>query len=75
MLENRCAEHDNLVAKAHAVLEKLHNLTREQLESFQAGEDERFMRLDRELENTVGEKERAIGALRQHDEAHGCQLQ
>jgi hypothetical protein len=32
-----------------------------------------FMKIDKELENTVGEKERAIGALRQHAEEQGCQ--
>lgn len=68
-----CAEHDQLAARAHACLEKLHQLTREQLESLEAGEDQRFMRIDREVETTLGEKERAIGALRHHDEAHGCQ--
>jgi hypothetical protein len=31
------------------------------------------MRLDKELELTVGLKERTIGALRQHTKEHRCQ--
>lgn len=72
MPETRCARHDQLAAQAHAILDKLHTLAAEQLKTFES-EEERFMRLDRELENTVGEKERAIGAPRQHDEEHGYQ--
>ena len=29
--------------------------------------------MDRELELTVGEKERTIGAVRQHIQEHGCE--
>ena len=32
------------------------------------------MRLDKQLELTVGLKERSIGALRQHEKEHGCQF-
>ena len=31
------------------------------------------MRLDKELENAVGLKERCVGALRQHEADHNCQ--
>jgi hypothetical protein len=34
----------------------------------------RFTGLDKELENTVGRKERCIGALREHRREHGLSL-
>jgi hypothetical protein len=30
------------------------------------------MAIDKEIENTLGEKERALGALREHQREHGC---
>jgi hypothetical protein len=51
---------------------KLIRLTNAQLEVFQARNQAEFMRLDRELELTVGEKERTIGAVRQRIKEHRC---
>ena len=42
------------------------------LELFRAREHERWQSLDKELELTLGEKERAIGAMRQHIRDHKC---
>lgn len=73
MPEKGCAQHDRLAKDAYAQLKKLHDLTAKQMEVFDSGNDELFRKYDRELENEVGEKERMIGRLRQHDEEHGCQ--
>jgi hypothetical protein len=43
------------------------------LELFRSGESDKYMHLDKELELTVGEKERAVGALRQHVKEHRCE--
>jgi hypothetical protein len=43
------------------------------LELFRSGDSEKYVHLDKELELTVGEKERAVGALRQHLREHKCQ--
>jgi hypothetical protein len=51
-------------------LEKLRQLTTTPLAMFRDGNQSEFMRLDRELENTVGERERRVGALRQHQKDH-----
>lgn len=64
----RCAELFNQVA---GVLDELISLTTAQSEAFKAGDMVRFARLDKELENTVGSKERCIGALREHRREHG----
>ena len=68
----KCDERAKLEGQANSVLEKLVRLTNAQLEVFQARNHAEFMRLDRELELTVGEKERTIGAVRQHIQEHGC---
>jgi len=36
------------------------------------GDSEKYLHLDKELELTFGEKERAVGALRQHIKEHKC---
>jgi hypothetical protein len=64
----RCAE---LFSNVAGVLDDLTSLTRAQSEAFKAGDMQRFTQLDKELENTVGRKERCIGALREHRREHG----
>ncbi len=55
-----------------AILRKISKLTSEQVTTF--GTDMgRFMKLDKELELAIGEKERLVGAARQHAKDHKCQ--
>jgi hypothetical protein len=68
-----CAEHDRLMRNALEQLKKLNELTKQQFEILEAGYYEQFMKIDREVELALGEKERRIGSLRQYDEEHGCQ--
>jgi hypothetical protein len=72
-MAEKCAEYDRLQAEVMVVLEALTALTTQQLDAFQKHEQSRFVKLDKELENTVGLKERSIGALRQHLREHKCQ--
>lgn len=72
MTSEKCSEYARLEADAHATLKKISELASAQLEAFAENCDEEFTRLDRELELTVGHKERVIGALRQHAADHGC---
>ena len=74
MGDPKCEVHNRIAGEAHAVLSKLHEITAKQLSAFESGDRQRFIDFDKELETTVGEKERIIGALRQHDQEHGCQL-
>jgi hypothetical protein len=55
-----------------AILERIDRLTQEQIDSLKNADDERLLALDKELETTFGEKERAFGALFHHREEHGC---
>ena len=70
---SRCPEYDKLTAEVDEILKKLVDTTTLQLEIFRSKKPGEFMRVDKELELLVGEKERRIGALRHHAEQHKCQ--
>jgi hypothetical protein len=68
-----CPEYDRLRSDVENVLGNLAQVTTLLLELFRAGESDKYKHLDKELELTVGEKERAVGALRQHVKEHHCE--
>ena|SRR5579871_6738617 len=68
----QCAEYDRLSTEVENVLGNLAQLTTLLLELFRSSDWNGVRRLDKELEFTVGEKERSIGALRQHVREHKC---
>jgi hypothetical protein len=67
-----CTEYLLLQGEVQKILETLTELTTAQVHTFRAGDYASFAQLDKQLELTVGEKERAIGALRQHAREHRC---
>jgi hypothetical protein len=69
-----CAEYARLQSEVSSILQHLSDLATAQLEAFYANDPATFAKLDKQLEITVGEKERAIGAMREHAKDHGCQL-
>jgi hypothetical protein len=69
----RCPEYDRLSSQVEEMLQKLVDTVTLQLEIFRSKKPGEFMRVDKELELLVGEKERRIGALRQHAGEHKCQ--
>lgn len=70
-MAQECKRCEELSADADQVLDRLVILTNDQLKAFRERDDSTFMRLDKELEVTVGLKERRIGALREHRREHG----
>jgi hypothetical protein len=70
---SNCAEYDRLVSYVENALGNLAQLTTVLLDVFRAGDYATVRRMDNELELSVGEKERSIGALRQHMREHKCQ--
>ena len=72
-MDETCPEFLRLQKDVENVLLRLKDLTGSQLEAFHSRKSAEFARLDRELENTIGEKERAFGALREHIREHNCQ--
>ena len=68
-----CPEYIRLRSEVENVLGNLAQVTTLLLELFRKDESQKYKHLDKELELTVGEKERAVGALRQHIKEHKCQ--
>jgi hypothetical protein len=67
-----CREYERLRAEVENVLGNLAQVSTLLLELFRSRDFNGLHRLDRELELTVGQKERCIGALRQHVKDHNC---
>ncbi len=65
-----CPECTRLQDATQDALRQLVRLTSSQLEAFQAGDNGRFARLDKEVEQVMGAKERTIGAFHQHQKEH-----
>lgn len=69
-----CEKHEEILAQAKAILEKIRETMVQQKRLLESeGVSHEFLQYDRQLELLMGEKERAVGALREHDEEHGCQ--
>lgn len=70
---SNCVEYDRLRSCVENVLGNLAQLTSLILDLFRAGDFSACRKLDKELELSIGEKERSIGALPQHMTEHKCQ--
>lgn len=68
MPDQPCAECDRLQKNVTEALERIEALTRKQLEA--VADNQIRMDVDKQLELAMGEKERAIGALLQHQRSH-----
>jgi hypothetical protein len=71
-MANKCPECANLEPEVQLTLQTLSYLTRAMLDAFHNCQRDRFVQLDKELEATIGRKERTMGALRQHIKEHKC---
>jgi hypothetical protein len=69
----QCSEYDRLDSLVEDVLGNLAQLATLELDRFQAGDYPSCRRLEQVLVNTVGEKVRVFGALREHMIEHKCQ--
>jgi len=72
MTPKKCSAYADLETGVQDTLAKLAKTTAAQLAAFRAHDQSRVMRLDKELELTMGAKERSLGALRQHVKDHKC---
>lgn len=73
MTVKHCAEHEQLQSRVLEILEKITAIAGAQLRAFKENDKAAFAALDKATEEAIGEKERRIGALRQHDIDHRCQ--
>jgi hypothetical protein len=68
----RCPRYEQLQLHVQQALSKLGELTSAQLNAFKLHDDLSFKKFEKQLELCLGEKERAIGALREHTAEHKC---
>jgi hypothetical protein len=66
VMQEHCEEYARLQSEVSSILQRITELMSARLEAFQKDDRARFMTLDKELETAMGEKERAIGAAREH---------
>ena len=67
-----CRRQQELIAAVQKHLLRLAALARTESEVISGESENAWMAVDREIENELGEKERAMGALKQHRAEHGC---
>ena len=63
MTHDPCAECARLKAEVSTLLENISSATSKQVEAVRSGDQEKLLRLDKEVETMIGEKERTMGAL------------
>lgn len=71
-MADQCQEYANLQHELQLTLQTLSDLTKAMLDAFRANDRNSFTRLDKDLETSVGRKERIVGAIRQHVKEHQC---
>jgi hypothetical protein len=67
-----CAEQQRLMKEVQCHLIRISELSRATVEAVAARNENLTRELDKQVEAELGEKERALGALRQHRLDHGC---
>jgi hypothetical protein len=69
-MSGQCAECERLEHEVRETINRVVLIGISLLDAFRDKDPSTFTQLDKQLEATVGEKERAIGALRQHVREH-----
>jgi hypothetical protein len=71
-MSERCKVRERLENLVQTLLLELGNLSSEQADLVRAGSQPGIDEVDKKLEYTFGQKERVLGALKQHRSDHGC---
>lgn len=67
-----CLRQQELVAETQRHLIRLAELAKQEAEAIATRNEALILALDQDIENTLGLKERALGALHEHRNIHGC---
>jgi hypothetical protein len=67
-----CLKQQELIGLVQQHLHVIADLSRATIEAVGSRNEKLTRELDRQVEAEIGAKERAMGALRQHREEHGC---
>jgi hypothetical protein len=71
-MEAPCARQQQLMAEVQRHLVRLADLAHEEAEALKVNGSREWLAIDKEIEFELGEKERALGALKGHRQEHGC---
>ncbi len=67
-----CPKREELAQAAKDILEEIVSIVNKTRIALKQGDQQTLMILDNQLEHSIGAKERAFGALREHTKEHGC---
>jgi len=67
-----CPKQEELTKETQMHLIRLSELARLESEAIASRNENLIIALDQDIENTLGLKERALGALHEHRKEHGC---
>jgi hypothetical protein len=67
-----CLKKAELVAAVQLQLETIAQLALAEADAIKDKTESTWLDIDQKIELAIGEKERAIGALREHRKEHGC---
>ena len=67
-----CPKQRELIGRVQSHLERLTELMGFASVALEHGQQNTSMEIDRQIENELGAKERAMGALNEHRSQHGC---
>ena len=67
-----CLRHEELVLETQRHLMRLAELAKLEADAIASRNESLILALDQDIENTLGLKERALGALHEHRKEHGC---
>lgn len=70
--EIACEMQQKLAEEVQRHLSVLVDLAHAEREAVRTGDDALIMMIDKQIEAAIGDKERAMGALRHHRAEHGC---
>jgi len=72
MQPGSCLRQQELIEEVRIYLQRLGELAHAEADALTGGHQDLWKEIDQEIENVMGEKERAIGALNEHRAEHGC---
>ncbi len=67
-----CQRQQELMSEVQQHLVRLAELARAEVEAINTKDEKVWMAIDKQIEATLGDKERSLGALRAHRSEHGC---
>jgi hypothetical protein len=67
-----CLRQQELIRETQRHLIRLAELAKQESEAIASRNESLILALDQDIENTLGLKERALGALSEHRKEHGC---